>query len=116
MRRLTVHKAWKTRAWAREDKSVAETIRLWDMRRALIALAAAAVLAASVAPRATASMHTYSYRLSVSVKGRLISVLTLQYGFLHAGRSVVFTYTTLPASARFYSGVFAASAQSIRFS
>jgi hypothetical protein len=56
-----------------------------------------------------------SYRLSLNVKGRKLSVLTLQYGFLRVGRSVVFTYTTLPASARFYDAVFATSAQSIRF-
>jgi len=57
-----------------------------------------------------------SYRLSLRVKGRRLLVVALQYGFLHAGRSVVITYTTLPASARFYSGVFATSARSIRFS
>ena len=57
-----------------------------------------------------------SYRLSLNVKGRKLSVLTLQYGFLRGGSSVVFTYTTLPASARFYSAVFATSVGSIRFS
>ena len=57
-----------------------------------------------------------SYRLSVTVKGRKILVLALQYGFLHRGRSVVITYSTVPASARFYSAVFATSARSIRFS
>jgi hypothetical protein len=57
-----------------------------------------------------------SYRLTLSVKGRKLVVNTLQYGFLHGGSSVVVTYTTLPASARFYTGVFATSARSIRFS
>ena len=57
-----------------------------------------------------------SYRLDVTVRSRKITVLTLQYAFLRGGRSVVFTYTTLPASSRFYKGVFATSAQSIRFS
>jgi hypothetical protein len=57
-----------------------------------------------------------SYRLSLNVKGRKLLVLALQYGFLHGGRSVVFTYTTLPASVRFYSALFATSARSIRFS
>ena len=57
-----------------------------------------------------------SYRLNVTVQSRQITVLTLQYAFFRGGRSVVFTYTTLPASSRFYNGVFATSAQSIRFS
>jgi len=57
-----------------------------------------------------------SYRLTVTLPGRRLSVRTLQYGFLRGRRSVVFTYTTLPASARFYSSVFATSARSIRFS
>jgi hypothetical protein len=56
-----------------------------------------------------------SYRLSVTVQSRQISVLTLQYAFLRGGRSVVFTYTTLPANSRFYNGVFATSVHSIRF-
>jgi hypothetical protein len=57
-----------------------------------------------------------SYRLSLNVKGRKLVVNALQYGFLHGGSGVVVTYTTLPAIARFYTGVFATSAQSIRFS
>ena len=57
-----------------------------------------------------------SYRLTVNVRSRSVSVQTLQYGFLNRGRSVVVTYSTLPATARFYSGVFATSARSIRFS
>jgi hypothetical protein len=57
-----------------------------------------------------------TYHLRVTVGSRSITVQTLQYGFLHAGRSIVFTYTTLPTTQRFYAGVFATSAQSIRFS
>lgn len=57
-----------------------------------------------------------TYHLKVTAAQRSITVQTLQYGFLHAGRSVVFTYTTLPPSGRFYTGVFATSAKSIRFS
>jgi hypothetical protein len=56
-----------------------------------------------------------SYRLTVNVRGRSVLVQTLQYGFLNARRSIVVTYSTLPASARFYSGVFTTSAKSIRF-
>jgi hypothetical protein len=57
-----------------------------------------------------------TYHLKVSAAGRSITVQKLQYGFLHAGRSIVFTYTTLPTTQQFYTGVFATSAQSIRFS
>jgi hypothetical protein len=57
-----------------------------------------------------------TYHLKVTAGGKSITVQTLQYGFLHAGRSIVFTYTTLPATQRFYAGVFATSAESIRFS
>jgi hypothetical protein len=56
-----------------------------------------------------------SYCLRVKSRGRMLSVQTLQYAFLNAGQSIVATYSTLPASARFYSGVFATSARSIRF-
>jgi hypothetical protein len=57
-----------------------------------------------------------TYRLTIALKGRRLSVRTLQYGFLNRGRSMVFTYTTLPATASFYDAVFSASARSIRFS
>jgi hypothetical protein len=57
-----------------------------------------------------------SFRLTVNVRGRSLSVQTLQYGLLDGRRSVVVTYSTLPSSARFYSSVFATSARSIRFS
>jgi len=57
-----------------------------------------------------------SYRLGVNAHGRVLSVQTLQYALLNGRRSVVVTYSTLPAAARFYSGVFTTSARSIRFS
>jgi hypothetical protein len=57
-----------------------------------------------------------TYLLTVNVRGRSLAVRTLQYGFLNRRRSVVVTYSTLPASARFYAGVFATSASSVRFS
>jgi hypothetical protein len=57
-----------------------------------------------------------TYRLTINVHGRTVSVQTLQYALLPGRRSVVVTYSTLPASARFYTTVFATSARSIRFS
>jgi hypothetical protein len=56
------------------------------------------------------------YRLNVNVRGRTLLVQTLQYAFLNRRRSVVVTYSTLPASARFYRNVFTTSSRSIRFS
>jgi hypothetical protein len=56
-----------------------------------------------------------SYRLRVNLQPRVLSVLTFQFAFFRSQRSVVFTYTTLPANARFYSSVFVTSARSIRF-
>ena len=57
-----------------------------------------------------------TYRLTFTYNGKRITAQTNQYGFLLPGRSEVFTYTTLPASARSYDSVFTASARSIRFS
>jgi hypothetical protein len=57
-----------------------------------------------------------SYNLRFVSHGTVGHTATLQYGFLRNGnRSVVFTYTTLPAEASAYAGVFATSARSIRF-
>lgn len=55
-----------------------------------------------------------SYRLRLSL-GRKRTVQTLQYAFLRGRRSVVVTYTTLPAFAAAYQRTFARSARSIRF-
>jgi hypothetical protein len=57
-----------------------------------------------------------TYRLTINVHGRALSVQTLQYALLAGRRSVVVTYSTLPISTRFYSTVFTTSARSIRFS
>jgi hypothetical protein len=57
-----------------------------------------------------------AYGLKLTARGRSFTTATLQYGFLHRGRSIVVTYTTLPALARSYDVTFAASAQSIRLS
>jgi hypothetical protein len=57
-----------------------------------------------------------SYRIKLRTGGRDLTASVLQYAFLHASKSVVFTYTTLPASARFYAATFGTSARSIRFS
>jgi hypothetical protein len=54
------------------------------------------------------------YRVTLTVGGRRITALASQYGFLRPSRSEIFTYTTMPATARFYSGVFTSSARSIR--
>jgi len=55
-----------------------------------------------------------SYRLTLRV-GRTYTVQTLQYAFPRPGRSVVVTYTTLPAQKSRYATTFARSAASIRF-
>lgn len=55
----------------------------------------------------------YRLRLTVSTP---ITVQTLQYAFHRPGRSVVVTYTTLPALKSRYAVTFARSAASIRFS
>jgi hypothetical protein len=54
------------------------------------------------------------YRLRLHL-GREFTAQTLQYAFLHKGRSVVVTYTTLPSLSSRYARTFAASAASIRF-
>jgi hypothetical protein len=56
-----------------------------------------------------------SYRLRLSL-GRTVTVQTLQYAFLRPGRSVVITYTTLPALEGSHAATFRRSAASIRFS
>lgn len=56
------------------------------------------------------------YRLPLRLAGRAVTVQTLQYAFLRRARSVVVTYTTLPASANRYERTFASSAGTIRFS
>jgi hypothetical protein len=56
-----------------------------------------------------------SYRLRLTAAGKAFTVQTLQYAFLRSGKSVVFTYTTLPRYAGTYAATFKASAQSIRF-
>ncbi len=55
------------------------------------------------------------YRLTLRV-GRSFTVQTLQYAFPRPGRSVVVTYTTLPAQSSRYAATFARSAASVRFS
>jgi hypothetical protein len=54
------------------------------------------------------------YRLRITA-GATVTVQTLQYAFQRPGRSVVVTYTTLPALKRRYGDTFARSAASIRF-
>lgn len=56
------------------------------------------------------------YHLPLHYGGRTFTVQTLQYAFLRRGRSVVVTYTTLPALAGRYARTFASSAATIRFS
>jgi hypothetical protein len=55
-----------------------------------------------------------SFRFELTA-GRTFTVQTLQYAFLHRGKSLVFTYTTVPRFKSLYAGAFAASASSIRF-
>jgi hypothetical protein len=57
-----------------------------------------------------------SYRIRLRTGGRDLTASVLQYAFLRVSKSFVFTYTTLPASARFYAAAFGPSARSIRFS
>jgi hypothetical protein len=57
-----------------------------------------------------------SYRLRFRANGRTFTTATLQYAFLRAMRSIVFTYTTLPELQPLYASVFARSATSIAFS
>lgn len=54
------------------------------------------------------------YRFDITVQTKR-TVQTLQYAFLRPGRSVVVTYTTLPAFATRYAATFRRSAASIRF-
>jgi hypothetical protein len=56
-----------------------------------------------------------SYRFRLTAAGRTFTAQTLQYAFLRGGKSLVFTYTTLPRLAATYAKTFAASASSIRF-
>jgi hypothetical protein len=56
------------------------------------------------------------YHLPLHFGGRSFTVQTLQYAFLRKGRSVVVTYTTLPALAGRYARMFSSSAATIRFS
>lgn len=56
-----------------------------------------------------------SYRLQITA-GTRVTVQTLQYAFQRPGRSIVVTYTTLPALKSRYAGTFARSAASIRLS
>jgi hypothetical protein len=55
-----------------------------------------------------------SYRLRLTAAGKTFIVQTLQHAFLRSGKSVGFTYTTLPRYAGTYAATFKASAQSIR--
>ena len=56
------------------------------------------------------------YRFRLRLGGKAVTVQTLQYAFLRVGRSVVVTYTTLPALAGRYARTFASSAAKIRLS
>lgn len=56
-----------------------------------------------------------SYRLQITAGSR-VTVQTLQYAFQRPGRSIVVTYTTLPALKSRYASTFSRSAASIRFS
>jgi hypothetical protein len=56
-----------------------------------------------------------SYRLRLTAAGRTVTTQVLQYAFLHRGKSLVFTYSTLPRFAGDYARAFRASATSIRF-
>lgn len=55
---------------------------------------------------------SFRFRLTA---GRTFTVQTLQYAFLHRGKSLVFTYTTVPRFQGIYAQTFTASATSIRF-
>jgi hypothetical protein len=55
-----------------------------------------------------------SFRFKLTA-GRTFTVQTLQYGFLRQGKSIVFTYSTVPRFASAYAQAFRASASSIRF-
>jgi hypothetical protein len=57
-----------------------------------------------------------SYRLKLAAAGRPVTTQVLQYGFLRRGKSLVFTYSTLPRYAGAYAQAFRASSASIRFS
>lgn len=56
------------------------------------------------------------YHLPLHFRGKAFTVQTLQYAFLRTGRSVVVTYSTLPALAGRYARTFSSSAATIRFS
>jgi hypothetical protein len=58
-----------------------------------------------------------SYRLHrTTARAPARTVSTLQYAFMHTGRSFVVTFATLPALEARYAPVFARSAASLRFS
>ncbi len=56
------------------------------------------------------------YHLPLRFDGKKLTVQTLQYAFLRKARSVVVTYTTLPALAGRYARTFSSSAATVRFS
>lgn len=70
----------------------------------------------SVVTLSTGKAVRMRYGLKLTARGRTFTTATLQYGFLHRGRSIVVTYTTLPTLAGSYDATFAASARSIRLS
>jgi hypothetical protein len=56
-----------------------------------------------------------TYGLRVKQGARTVTTATTQYAFQRPTRSVVVTYTTLPAAASTYAPIFTTSARSIRF-
>ena len=55
------------------------------------------------------------YRVGFTIGGRTVVVQTLQYLLLHAGQTIVVTFSTLPAQAAARATTFTAIARSLRF-
>ena len=55
------------------------------------------------------------YRVGFAIGGRTVVVQTLQYLLLHAGKTIVVTFSTLPAHAAARATTFTAIARSLRF-
>ncbi len=95
------------------------TLSFAQYRKALVAEIRSFVGSSPIDDRAVtiggAKAVRLNYRLTLQV-GRAFTVQTLQYAFPRPGRSVVVTYTTLPADSSRYAATFARSAGSIRFS
>ena len=99
-------------------QDVPDDMELQDLERSsaqeLEALGVVSGLETSTVSLPAGSAVKLSYRMQLRYGTATRNVATLQYAFLHNGRSYVVTYSTVPALASGYASTFADSAESLR--